>query len=175
VPLARLGLAALAGLALALFAAPAGAGSSPEPPLPVVCSFTQGSGKVTTETGPLGATLRLTDLQGNDGTARLTFQDGVVPRRFTLRLVGAGGLERFRLADSRTAFEAAYHGATTTYHYDRHGRPHSAAFEADYSLTVTRHANGDIDLAFQRQSSARALNKELVLEWTRYTRKCRCG
>jgi hypothetical protein len=170
----RRGLLFLAFPALALLAAPAGAGDSPEPPLPVACSFT-GGGKLATETGPLGSLLRVTDLQSNVGAATLTFKDGVVPRRFTVRLAGAGGLERFRLADRRTSFEAAYHGVTATYHYDRDGRPGAGRFDADYSLTVTRHANGDVDLAFQRRPGARALHSDLTLEWTRFVRKCRCG
>jgi hypothetical protein len=169
-PLGRLSLACLG---LALLAAPAGAGDSPEPPLPVAGSFT-GGGTLATETGPLGSVLRITDLRSNVGGATLTFKDGVVPRRFTVRLAGAGGLESFRLSDRRTTFEAAYHGATAAYHYDRTGRPGAGRFDADYSLTVTRHASGDVDLAFQRRPGARALNSDLTLEWTRYSRKCKC-
>src|SRR5262245_423489 len=112
VPRDRLFLTAVAALGLILCAAPAGAAVSPEPPLPVTCSFEQGTGKVVTETSPRGALVCLSNLPGNIGTAALTFQDGVVPRRFTIRLAAAGGLESFRLADNRTAFVVGYHGAT---------------------------------------------------------------
>jgi hypothetical protein len=176
---------AVAALAAAVFAGPAGAlrfpaPASPAPPRPagaapvsdpsepqLSAEVSSGGSGLTAASSARGTALKFSTAGAWQGSAALTFKGCAPPMRLTLTLAQMQryDLETLTLTSGRLSLPVGRVTATpTTRYFDASGREQADPERAAYSVTARRYDGGEVDVEVRRSPGA-ALGKELTVSW----------